>query len=150
MQHMGQNHGGQLLLADSVGQLRWLDRDTADAISAAAKLLSVIFALGTPSKIDDILGVRMQRPAVRQLVSNSLRARSQYLQENIWTTARCRTAPSRTSLLLTDTHIWASAVALPRCVVSRYATTWAESLEGAMSGHQSWAKQRLHQTALRL
>ena len=28
---------------------------------------------------------------------------------------------------------------LPRCVVSRYATAWAESLEGAMSGHQSWA-----------
>ena len=32
----------------------------------------------------------------------------------------------------------ASAMALPRCVVSRYATAWAESLEGAMSGHQSW------------
>ena len=30
-------------------------------------------------------------------------------------------------------------MALPRCVVSRYATAWAESLEGAMSGHQSWA-----------
>ena len=29
--------------------------------------------------------------------------------------------------------------ALPRCVVSRCATAWAESLEGAMSGHQSWA-----------
>ena len=33
----------------------------------------------------------------------------------------------------------ASAMALPRCVVSRYATVWAESLEGVMSGHQSWA-----------
>ena len=30
-------------------------------------------------------------------------------------------------------------MALPRCVVSGYATTWAESLEGAMSGHQSRA-----------
>ena len=30
-------------------------------------------------------------------------------------------------------------MALPRCVVSRYATAWAESLEGAMSGQQSWA-----------
>ena len=27
----------------------------------------------------------------------------------------------------------------PRCVVSRCATAWAESLEGAMSDHQSWA-----------
>ena len=32
----------------------------------------------------------------------------------------------------------ASAMALPRCVVSRYATAWAESLEGAMSGHHSF------------
>ena len=30
-------------------------------------------------------------------------------------------------------------MALPRCVVSRYATSCAESHEGAMSGHQSWA-----------
>ena len=30
-------------------------------------------------------------------------------------------------------------MALPRCVVSRYATARAESLEGAISGHQSWA-----------
>ena len=40
--------------------------------------------------------------------------------------ARYQTAPSR-------------AMALPRCVVSRNATARAESLEGAMSGHQSWA-----------
>ena len=33
----------------------------------------------------------------------------------------------------------ASAMALLRCIVSRYATAWAESLEGAISGHQSWA-----------
>ena len=33
----------------------------------------------------------------------------------------------------------ASAMALPRCAVSRYARAWAESLEGAISGHQSWA-----------
>ena len=33
----------------------------------------------------------------------------------------------------------ASAMALPRCIVSRHATAWAESLKGAISGHQSWA-----------
>ena len=33
----------------------------------------------------------------------------------------------------------ASAMALPRCVVSRCAAAWTESFEGAMSGHQSWA-----------
>ena len=30
-------------------------------------------------------------------------------------------------------------MAIPRCIVSRCATAWAESLEGATSGHQSWA-----------
>ena len=33
----------------------------------------------------------------------------------------------------------ASAMGILRCVVSRHATAWAESLEGAISGHQSWA-----------
>ena len=30
-------------------------------------------------------------------------------------------------------------MALPRCIVSRYATAWAERIEEAISGHQSWA-----------
>ena len=30
-------------------------------------------------------------------------------------------------------------MALPRCIVSRYATAWAESIEGAIRGHHSWA-----------
>ena len=44
----------------------------------------------------------------------------------------------RDKQLLTELR-GASAMALPRCVVSRYATAWAESMEGAISGHQSWA-----------
>ena len=32
-----------------------------------------------------------------------------------------------------------SVMSMPRCRVSRYATAWAECLEGASSGHQSWA-----------
>ena len=70
------------------------------------------------------------RPAVRQTV-NSLRACSQDLQENLWTT-------DRDKQLLSELRR-ASAMALPRCVVSRYATAWAGSIEGAMNGHQSWA-----------
>ena len=42
----------------------------------------------------------------------------------------------------------ASAIAIPRCIVSRYAKAWAESLEGAMSGHQSWTV--LHRYRCRL
>ena len=33
----------------------------------------------------------------------------------------------------------ASAMAVPRCIVSRNAMAWAECLEGAISGHQFWA-----------
>ena len=55
-------------------------------------------------------------------------------------TARSRTAlyPGHRSRRLAELRR-ASAMALPRCIVSRYATALAESLEGAMSGHQFWA-----------
>ena len=84
-----------------------------------------------------------RRQPGHQDAAASLRARSQYLQENLWTTGRFRTALSgrrsdRDKQLLSRLRR-ASALALPRCVVSRYATAWAESLEGAVSGHQSWA-----------
>ena len=113
----------------------------ASAAPAGSKLLSANFALGTRSRTDDSPGIRTQRPAVRQLSSNFLSARSQCLQENLWTTARFRSCPiwgvvltDRDKLLLSELR-WAWAMALSRCVVSRYATAWAESLEGVMSGH---------------
>ena len=72
MQFWGQKHGGQILLADSVEQQRWLNliarpvllaglsgrSDAAGATSAGATLLSANFALGTPSRIDDSRGMR--------------------------------------------------------------------------------------------
>ena len=42
------------------------------------------------------------------------------------------------SALLSDLGC-AAAMPIPRCVVSRFATSWAESLEGAMNGHAAWA-----------
>ena len=86
MQHIVQKHGSQVILEDSVGQLRWLNRQ-----ACVHALWHNQIELGTPSRTDDSLGIKTQRPAVRHAVSNSLRAR-QYLQENIWTTARFRTA----------------------------------------------------------
>ena len=75
---------------------------------------------------------------------HSLRAR-QYLQENLWTTGplpncaiRDVVLTERDKQLLPELRR-ASAMALPRCVVSRYTTAWADSLKVAMSGHQSWA-----------
>ena len=109
MQHMGQNHGGQVLLADcgstalaqSQGlRLLWHCQITAvsPTNTAEATLLCANFALGTPSRTDDSPGIRSQRPAVRQPVNNSIRTRSQYLQQTIWTTARFRTALPGTSV----------------------------------------------------
>ena len=44
----------------------------------------------------------------------------------------------------------ATAMALPCCIVSRYATAWAESLEGAISDHQSLAVLCLYRCRLLL
>ena len=43
-----------------------------------------------------------------------------------------------------------SAMAIPRCIVSRNAPAWAESLEGAISGHQSRAALCRHRCRLLL
>ena len=69
----------------------------AGAISKEVTLLSANFAWRTLSRTDDSLGIRTLRPAVRQQVNISTRVRSQFLQENLWTTARCRTALLGTS-----------------------------------------------------
>ena len=44
----------------------------------------------------------------------------------------------------------AAAMAIPRCTLSRYAAAWAESLEGAINGHQSWADLCLYRCRLLL
>ena len=153
VQLVGQKHGGQLLLADSVGQLRWLSRAACVAcgtirsqrLSPMQLLRERNFALGTLSRIDDSTGIRTQRPAVRQPVSNSLTARSQYLQGEPLDDSPIPNCSMRgVALTDPDKHFLtvlrqASAKALPRCVDSRYATAWAESLERAMRGHRSWA-----------
>ena len=96
---------------DSVGQLRWLDRAACVACGEAT-LLSVNFALAIPSRIDDSPGIRIRLPTA----PSALTDRDKYLPTELRR---------------------ASAMALPRFGVSRYAAAWAESLEGAMSGHQS-------------
>ena len=86
-----------MLLEDSVGQLRWLNRQacvycgTIDGATPGATIFSANVALETLSRTDD------RHQAVRQLDSNFLRPRSQCPQENFWTTARFRTDPSGTS-----------------------------------------------------
>ena len=90
MQHMEQEHGGQLLLADSVGQLPWLSRQACVACGTVRSQRCHRCSLcksDTPLRelrVGDTYQDRRQpghqdaaaRPAVRQLVSNPLRARS--------------------------------------------------------------------------
>ena len=110
MQQMVQKYGGQMLLskalwdncAGSIARLVCAVAQSgrsavASATPAGSTLLSANFALVTPSRTDDRLGIRTQRLAVRQSVSNSLRTRSQHLQENLWVTVRFRTDLSGTS-----------------------------------------------------
>ena len=97
--------------------------DAIDSAFATAIPLSVNFVSGIPFRTDDSPNIRVQR-AVRQPSANCPIG-------NIVLT-------DRDKQLLSEL-LRASAMALPRCVVSRHATAWAESLEGAMSGHQSWA-----------
>ena len=84
MQHMGQKHGGQLL-ADSVGQRSCLDHQAcfacgtsgrngvAGATSAVAALLSVNFALRTPSTTDDSLGIGSRSATPSELAASASR-----------------------------------------------------------------------------
>ena len=90
MQHMEQKHGSQVLLEDSVGQLRWLNRQArvhCGTLGSQRRRRCNSCGSDTPtlSRTDDSPGIKTQRPAVRHAVSNPLRAR-QYLQENLWTT----------------------------------------------------------------
>ena len=66
------------------------DRSAVAGATPAGSTLLTDLTLGTPCRTNDSLGIRTQRPAARQVVSNSLRTRSQYFPENLWTTARFR------------------------------------------------------------
>ena len=66
-------------------------------------------------------------------------------------TAHFRTAPAGTSFSQKVTSSYSPNFDEPsQCIVSRSATVWAESLNGAISGHQSWALLCRHRCRLLL
>ena len=108
----------------------------ADAPFAEVILSSENFVLVIPFRIDDSLDVRVQRPTVPPLVSSPLKGPpGKPLDDSPLPNCPIRdiALTERDKHLLTELRR-ASAMALPRCVVSRYATAWAESLERAVSG----------------
>ena len=157
MQHMGQKTRRAVVAsrqrgATALSRPRCLYRlwhpsgrgAVADAPSAEVTLLSENFVSGIPLRIDDSLDIRVQHPAVRPPISNLLKARCQFLQVTLLTRAGFQTVTTQgIAVTERDKQVHtelrrASAMALSRCVVSGYATVWAESFEGSVSGHQSW------------
>ena len=156
MQQKGQKHGGQVLLADSVAQLRWLGRRACVfcGTTRSERCWRCNYCgSDTPLRelrVGDTFQDRRQ-PGHQDVAARGTAAGQQHPQSS-------RPVPpgeplddsplpncpvpdvaltERDKQLLTELRR-ASAMALPQCVVSRYATAWAESLEGAMSGLQSW------------
>ena len=130
--------------------------DVPAAPTARVTLQPEISLLVIPLITVDNLDKRMQRPRARPPFTNLFAARRQCHQVTPSMTARFQTAPvrdivntERDKQLLTDLRR-DSAMAIPRCIASRYATAWAENLEGAISGHQSWAVLCRYRCRLRL
>ena len=150
MQHMGQKHRGLTLLEDRVGQLRCLDRAACTAcgtIRSQRCRRCNLCGRDTPLRelrVGDTFQDRRQ-PRHQNAVASGTAAGQQLPQssqpgspgEPLFRTAPPGTSERDTQLLIELRR--AAAKALSRCVVSGYAAAWAESLEGSMSGHQSWA-----------
>ena len=117
--------------------------DATDAVSATAIHHFGNFGLGTPFRTVGSLGIRTKlrggTSIDQQLLQNSQPVHpGEPLDDGPLPNCPIRNVvlTDRDKQLLSELR-QASAMALPRCVVSRYATAWAESLKGAMSGHQS-------------
>ena len=109
MRRVGQKHGGQVLLSDSVGQLRWLNRQVCvfcGTIRSQRCRWCNSCGFDTPLRelrVEDTFQDRRQ-PGHQDAAASGTAAGQHLphnsqpvLQENHWTTARVRTAPSETS-----------------------------------------------------
>ena len=137
---MFQRHGGQRLLPESVAQLR-----PCDTIRSRRCRQCTLCRSDTPFRDLRVGDIKKHRPTARFPITSLLRARSQCHQVTSFDDGPLPNCPIRDTILTEkDTQVVpelrrASAMALWRCIVSRYATAWAESLEGAISRHQTWA-----------
>ena len=149
--HVGQKHGGQTLLEESVGQLRWLNRQACvhcGTIRSQRCRRCISCGFDTPLhelRVGDTFQDRRQ-PGHQDAAASGPAAGQQLPQSSQQVPPRepsddtpLPNCPIRDVVLTDRDKQLASAMALPRCVVCRHATAWAESLEEAMSSHQFWA-----------
>ena len=146
MQHTGQKHRGRTLLEDRVEQQRWLNRQAyvhCGTIRSQRCRRCVSCGFDTPLRelrVGDTLEDRRQ-PGHQDAAASGL-ATGQQLPQSLKPVPpgeplddsplpncliRDVVLTDRFKHLLTELRR-ASAMALPRCVVSRCTTTWAESL----------------------
>ena len=132
-------HSYAILTEPPVQHVTPSDRDdAATATSAEVTLHSETF-LATPGpSTTRTPGCGAQRPAHRSATSSDFAAGA--LDDSPLPNCSIRdiVLTELDKQLLAELRR-ASAMALQRCIVSRSATAWAESLEGAISSHQSWA-----------
>ena len=88
--------------------------DATGAVLATATHHFGNFVLGTLFRTASSLGIRMYLVEACPWIHKCLRARSQCLKENPWTTARCRIAPSGTSSSLIETSSCSLSSAVPQ------------------------------------
>ena len=155
MPHMVQKHGGQRLIQENVTQLRHLDQSACVAcVSFQVATMSPLQLLqkrySTPRlyywrHLSGPSTIRTPGCRARQLAHRSPASSQPAPPGDSLDDTPLPSCPIRDIVLIErDKQLLAelrraSAMALPRCTVSRYATAWTESLEGAISGHQSWA-----------
>ena len=129
MQHMGQKHGGLVLLGDSVGTTA-----LAQLCTVRSQACRRWQSCGSDTPLRELrVWVHFPGQTTVRASGRSGPAGGQQLPQG-----SRPVPPDRDKQLLSELRR-ASAMALPQCVVSRYATAWAECLEEATSGHQSWA-----------
>ena len=137
------------LTPDSVALLRHLNRGACvvfgiAAIGAEWTLRRETLWLATSFKIGDNQATRKTTRTKRQATEHR-KLHSPFRQGAHWMTAQPHDRPVRgITVRDSDAELLgelcrALAMAIPRCVVSRYATAWAEIPEGAHTGHRSWA-----------
>ena len=155
--HMVQEHAGQRLLPESVAQLRDLDRAACVAcVTLRSRRCRRCNFCRSDTPLQDLrVGDTFSGPSTtrtsgccsrwharRSATSSELAASTpgDALDDSLLPNCPTRNIvfTDRDKQLLAELRR-TSAMALPRCVVSRHATAWAESLEGATRGRQSLA-----------
>ena len=155
--HMGQKHGGQSLTQESVAQLRQLDgsacvicgtirsrrgsRCTHCRAGTATRdtLAGDIFQDGQQAGHRDAAATKSNPPPPsHQPAANSAR-KSPRLQSTPKQPHFGTSPLQRDAQLVIDLRQASQQWPFLAALFSRYATAWAESFEGALTGHQSWA-----------